>query len=305
MLNRSNRSKRLFLTLCPALVLFLLAGSHVFAQSGSVSNRNSGPVAAVVGQNPVQKSSPTAVESKGPTVLETAEDAADDDGGQEMSGAVPEGEAQLRVRISVPFKVRPTSSITLYPYPTRPPKIKLHAKIDEKPKNIRQQLLNLGYSQRSSGTRLFPTGGYRWQYVIRAACEKSHTHPPTNILTMYPWTFKMVPYVQEEAIRINAIESERRTRYISTLKEFEENGVDLENEALQKGLSPIEIPMMQGTRKLMSGSAVIAPGTWYVVATHKTPALKFYWQLPVSVSAGERSTVQLTQTNALVIEGAW
>jgi hypothetical protein len=74
---------------------------------------------------------------------------------------------------------------------------------------------------------------------------------------------------------------------------------------VQKGLSPIEINLKQGTRKLLSGMAAVSPGTWYIVAAHKTSNLHFYWQIPVTVSAGEKSTVQLTQTNALVIEGGW
>ncbi len=229
-----------------------------------------------------------------------------DDGSQDMMSAPPEGEAMVRVRISVPHQTRPMSSITLYPYPPRPPRmIRQISKIDDKPKSIRGQLINLGYSNRSSDTKLFPTNGWRWQYILRAALQNSGTRPPTNILTMYPWTHKMVPYVQAEIRRINEIEADRRIRYQSVVKDFEENGIDLENEALQKGLSPIEINLKNGARKLRSGVAAVSPGTWYIVAAHKTSNLNFFWQIPVTLSAGEQSTVQLTQTNALVIEGAW
>jgi hypothetical protein len=238
--------------------------------------------------------------------LEGGEERTAEDDSQEMSGIIPEGEAQVRVRISVPHKIRPDSTITLYPYPVRPPKLlKLINKIDDNPKSLRAQLLNLGYAQRSSDTRLFPIGGWRWKYIINSALAKSGTRSPTNIITMYPWTFKMVPYVQTEVRRINQIEEERKQSYAAAMKNFEENGVDLENEALHQGLAPVEIAIKKGKTTAMSGTAIVPPGTWYVVATHKTPNLKFYWQIPVTVSAGERSTVQLTQTNALVIQGDW
>jgi hypothetical protein len=229
-----------------------------------------------------------------------------DDGSQDMMSSPPEGEAMLRVRISVPHQTRAVSAISIYPYPPRPPRmIKSMNKIDDKPKSIRNQLINIGYSNRNSDTKLFPNSGWRWHYILKAALQKSGTRPPTNIVTMYPWTFKMVPYVQTEIRRINEIEADRKIRYQTVVKDFEENGVELENEALQKNLSPIEINLKNGTRKLLSGAAAIAPGTWYIVASHKTSSLNFFWQIPVTVSAGEKSTVQLTQTNALVIEGAW
>ncbi len=248
---------------------------------------------------------PAVVQQIQPSIEGEAEQKADD-GSQDVISEPPEGEAMLRVRISVPHQTRPVSSITLYPYPPRPPRVTRQInKLDDKPKSIRSQLLNLGYSNRSSDSRLFPTSGWRWQYILRAALQKSGTRTPTNIITMYPWTHKMVPYMQAEIRRINEIEADRVVRYQSAVKDFEENGIDLENEALQKGLAPIEINLKNGARKLQSGVAAVSPGTWYIVAAHKTSSLNFFWQIPVTLSAGEKSTVQLTQTNALVIEGGW
>lgn len=257
------------------------------------------------GAVPATEPEPAVLQQIQPSIEGEAEQKADD-GSQEMVSEPPAGEAMLRVRISVPHQTRPVSSITLYPYPPRPPRVTRQInKLDDKPKSIRNQLLNLGYANRSSDSRLFPTSGWRWQYILRAALQKSGTRTPTNIITMYPWTYKMVPYVQAEIRRINEIEADRKVRYQSAVKDFEENGIDLENEALQKGLAPIEINLKNGTRKLQSGVAAVSPGTWYIVAAHKTSNLKFFWQIPVTLSAGEKSTVQLTQTNALVIEGGW
>lgn len=304
-----------------AFILSFALSTIAHAQTAKASESR-GTVASVASQNRVQKgtasvekapvapaSKPaqeTAAPQESDVSIEGPDEQPADDSSQDMNSPLPEGEAQLRVRISVPHQVRPMSMITLYPYPPRPPKqIRNIAKIDDSPKAIRTQLLSLGYSQRSSDTRLFPPAGWRWKYIIKAALEKSGTRHPTNIVTMYPWTFKMVPYVKAEIKRVNDIEADRKARYASAMKDFEENGVDLENEAAQKGLAPIEINLKRGATKLLSGEATVAPGTWYVVAAHKTSNLKFYWQMPISISAGERQTVQLTQTNALVIEGGW
>lgn len=304
----------LSIRLLTAVIVTIVFGSVAQAQTAG-SSGSTGTVASVVSQSRMPKDSASPVErapraNQAPAATSSLEDDEEqqpaDDSSQDMNIALPEGEAQLRVRISVPHQVRPNSMITLYPYPPRPPKVVRNInKIDDKPKGIRQQLLNIGYSSRSSDSKLFPQAGWRWKYILKAATEKSGTHPPTNILTMYPWTFKMVPYVQAEIRRINEIEADRKARYQSAMRDFEENGVELENEATQKGLAPIEINLKRGATKLLSGEAVVAPGTWYVVAAHKTANLKFYWQIPVSISAGERQTIQLTQTNALVIEGAW
>jgi len=309
-----------------AIVVALTICPQATAQASTVS-RSNGAVASVDSEKRTQKTAETppsqAKDSPARPSVPKAEAEAEvrqqlqpafegvdgtpqEDSSQDMSGAPPEGEAQLRVRISVPQYVRPVSSITIYPYPTRIPKATRGArKIDSREKSIKGTLLSLGYGMRSSESKMFPTNGWRWQYILRAACKKSGTHPPTNIFTMYPWVHKMIPYVQEEIKRVNEIEDERQVRYQSAVKDFEENGQDLESQALQKGLAPIELKMKAGTKKLLSGVTIVAPGTWYVVATHKTANLKFFWQVPITVSAGENSTVQLTQTNALIIDGTW
>ena len=305
---RNSANKTLLaLSAILALAVQTVCTAGAYAQTSDGSTK--GSVAAVIGQNRAAKvpsDREPAVRQQIQPAIESPENRTADDDSQEMSGIIPAGEAQLRVRVSVPHKVRPETTITLYPYPVRPPKsLKFPLKIDDNPKALRSQLLNLGYAQRSSDTRLFPIGGWRWKYIINAALAKSGTRAPTNIVTMYPWTFKMVPYVQAEVRRINQIEEDRKQSYLSAMKNFEENGVDLENEALHRGLAPVEIAIKKGRTTAMSGTAVVPPGTWYVVATHKTPNLKFYWQIPVTVSVGDRSTIELTQTNALVIDGDW
>lgn len=287
-----------------AIILSLALCPCGLAQAASAAAPSTG--VATPRQQPNESVSESAEPQQNQQSTSGDETLQDDDGSQDAMSAPPEGEAMLRVRISVPHQTRAVSSISVYPYPPRPPRmLKQMNKIDDKPKTIRNQLINIGYSNRNSDTKLFPNSGWRWHYILKAALQKSGTRPPTNIVTMYPWTYKMVPYVQTEIRRINEIEADRKIRYQTVVKDFEENGVELENEALQKGLSPIEINLKNGSKKLLSGTAALAPGTWYIVASHKTSSLNFFWQIPVTVSAGEKSTVQLTQTNALVIEGAW
>ena len=55
----------------------------------------------------------------------------------------------------------------------------------------------------------------------------------------------------------------------------------------------------------LDGGLRLAGGPWYVTGTHKVPGLTYYWQLPVTVEPGETKEVELNESNALVIEGAW
>ncbi|HEY9788190.1 MAG TPA: hypothetical protein V6D17_22570 [Candidatus Obscuribacterales bacterium] len=232
------------------------------------------------------------------------------DGAQDETVEEGENNAQegtVRVRISVPHKNRAVSTITLYPYPPRPPRIRQPiGKIDTKDKNLKAQLLNLGYAHRSALEKAYVPGSWRLQYALKAAVGKSGSRPPTNILTMYPWIWRTLPYFREEVMRINDLEAERRKRYQRAVKEFEENGSDIETEALQRGLSPLPLALKkleEGTSQ--SGIAKLPSGNWWVVATHKVPGLSFFWQLPIYVNPGQNPTVLLTQSNAIVIEGGW
>lgn len=285
MTQRKARSK---LSLCPSamLVLFLTLSFTVAAAYGNeeVSTRTAMTVPL-----------PAKEESEKSAHLEF-------EGAREANQA----EGAIRVRISVPHKKRPVSTIMLYPYPPKPPRIKnAIMKLDSKPRTLKNQLLNLGYSGRSGLDKPYVPSGWRWQYAYSAALAKSGTRAPTNIVTFYPWSWKMIPYLKEEVERLNEIETARSERYREAVKEHEQNGVDLETEALQKGLSPVEIKLQAGDTIKLSGSAKVMCGTWWVVATHKVPGLNFFWQLPVRVEAGENPDVQLTQSNALMIEGGW
>lgn len=216
------------------------------------------------------------------------------------------GTGTVRVRINVPQTRDPISTITLYPYPPRPLRQKAPiGKLDEKDRSLKTQLLNLGYANRSANEKAYVPGGWRWQYALKAAIDKSGTRPPNTLLTFYPWSWKMIPYLRAEVRRLNEIEKTRQEKYLQALKEFEENGYDLENQAVQRGLSPVEIPLRRGSGQALGGKVRVAAGDWWVVSKHRVPGLKFFWQLPVHVEPGENPQVLLTQTNALMIEGGW
>jgi hypothetical protein len=235
------------------------------------------------------------------------DEASDVQSSQEDEPPAEEGMVQVRIRINVPQKIRANSAISVYPYPPRPPRnIIFSTPLPTKDKQIRGQLLNTGYAGRTSLDKTFPPGGWRWQYAMRDAINKSGANPPTTILTMYPWINRILPYMREEIAKVNEVEKDRKIRYQAICKDFEENGQDLENEAMQKGLSPVELRMRYRTGiRMLSGVANVTPGTWWVVATHKVPGLHYFWMQPITVVPGENMSIQLTQANAIAIQGGW
>ncbi|MBC7998685.1 MAG: hypothetical protein IAF58_12125, partial [Leptolyngbya sp.] len=118
-----------------------------------------------------------------------------------------EGQVQIRIRINVPQKIKATSAISVYPYPPRPPRnIFFATPLPTKEKQVRGQLLNTGYAGRTSLSKTFPPGGWRWQYALREAVDKSGANFPSNILTMYPWVSRILPYMNAEIAKVNELE---------------------------------------------------------------------------------------------------
>lgn len=307
-----------------ALLVFASVGGAAFVASPDARAEGSA-VASVISQNSPGKTKQASAGTAKPAVrgyvpaesdaeLPSLQDVApggsretSSDSTQEDEPPAEEGQVQIRIRINVPQKNRATSAISVYPYPPRPPRnIFFAAPLPTKEPQVRGQLLNTGYAGRTSLSKTFPPGGWRWQYALREAVDKSGANFPSNILTMYPWVSRILPYMNAEIAKVNEIEKDRKIRYLAICKEFEENGQDLENEALQKGLSPVELRMRYRTGvRMLSGVVNVTPGTWWVVATHKVPGLNYFWMQPITAVAGENMSIQLTQSNAIAIQGGW
>jgi len=240
----------------------------------------------------------------------SSEDFGDTSGQQtiEQQNHLVQTKSQLTVDILVPHYNKQVNNFMLYPYPIQPPRIKkLPMPLPTKAQGLKSLLIATGYDRKQvPEIHAYPFQGWRWQYAYREAVKKAGLFPPLILLQMYTWADKMVPYARVECERWNDIEDERQKRYLAANEEFVSTRADVETDAVRKGMYPMDLRinrLMYG--HLCEGKISLQPGNWWVVGSHKVPGLTYYWQLPVTLQEGEPNKVELTEENALVIEGGW
>lgn len=219
----------------------------------------------------------------------------------ELEKRLADPRATLNIHIVKHYHLPPTDTVMAYPWPVRPPKEAPASRLQEKPEELKHMILATGYSNRIDFRRPHPLYGWRWIHAFTAAHAKSGLGYPHTILTMYHWVDQMSPYVVREVKRVNAIEAARGLAWKKVNDEYERTHLEIETDAAAKGLFPVEIKV---TAHGM-GQTQLPPGNWWISATRKLPDLKFYWQVPVTVSAGQSVNVELNNVNAIVVQGGW
>ena len=172
---------------------------------------------------------------------------------------------------------------------------------------IKKMVLTTGFLSRTSTTTTFPGGGWRWQYAMARALDKSGFSVPHTIGIEYLWAEKMAPYVKAEVLKINKKELEREQALARANQYYDDNFKLFEAEAIKRGLAPHRMTRSY-SRSLTLGknyTTNLEPGKWWILATHKVPALKYYWLLPVQVEANKNNRFVLNEDNAIYVEGAW
>lgn len=210
--------------------------------------------------------------------------------------------SNLTIRIVVPHNAKSVDHFAAYPYPVKPPRITLPVQmLPTKDAELKAQLLQSGYLTRSSGKRLYPPLGWRWEYAFNAALRHCGEGFPHSMLSMYQWCNKMLPYIKPECQRLNDGETARMIRYRHAIEYYDKNGSEAQNEATRNGLSALNIPIKYHGQ----GSVSLPTGTWWIAGTHKVPGLVYYWQQPVTIGDDGVQELQLLEANALLIQGAW
>lgn len=113
----------------------------------------------------------------------------------------------LVVRINVPHNTNTFDSCRVYPYPVAPPAIKKpinHVPVAEK--SLREILATMGYILITNTEKPYPPGGWRMQYIMKAAVARSGIAYPHTAFTLYPWVDNILPYVVREVVASNAKE---------------------------------------------------------------------------------------------------
>lgn len=213
---------------------------------------------------------------------------------------------KLFIRIAVPHNTNAKDWCRVYPYPVAPPTIKKEIeKLPTKEKDIREGLLAIAYLKRTNSSKPYPGGGWRMQYALAAASRKSGIRVPHTIFTEYPWVDNILPYMEKEIRVLNAKELARTNRYQQAATVFKDYKADLEVQSFNKGLFPIDVPIIRQPGGYRTGRLTLDKYNWWIVAMHKVPGLKYYWLWPVKLNDNPEQLVVLNEDNAIYIEGAW
>jgi len=212
----------------------------------------------------------------------------------------------LIVRIIVPHNTQASDWCRIYPYPIAPPKKKKDPdKLPLTDKDLRNLVLSVEYWSKSRKDKPYPPGGWRMQYALGAALAKSGIGEPHTIFTEYGWSDEIIPYVRKEVQVINAKENERIQHYNLARSVYDENRTDLEVQAFNQGLFPIDVPIRRQLGGFQTGQALVDKTNWWIVATHQVPGLKYFWLWPVKLNDNREQVAILNEDNAIYIEGAW
>jgi len=213
----------------------------------------------------------------------------------------------VRVQLTVPHSTSAVHKLVAYPYPMQLPKARKEIlDLSTESTALESEILTSGYTQRGTSNKPYPFQGWRWQYAYHNALKRAHADEPAVISDIYPFIRKMTPYCREECRRINTIEHERVERYKRLAEEYEQHAQEAETDATRKGYTPVAVEINKLWRGHFNiGEVKLGEGTWWITGTKKVPGITYYWQQPVEVIKGEPVICELTEDNALVIEGGW
>jgi hypothetical protein len=126
----------------------------------------------------------------------------EDEEEQDSTTVLIEGQANLDVSIVVPHMKKSYSSLTAFPWPVAPPRVKAFPPpLPETEKAIKALLLSSGYTNRISADTPYPTGGWRFVHAMRTAVRKSGMAMPHTILEHYGWMTRSQQQSRRETIR--------------------------------------------------------------------------------------------------------
>lgn len=269
-------------------IFFLLSLSTAVAAPALSPPAPSAPAQAPVAAEPAATAAPDDDKSGPPSLFEEP---------QQNIGNY----ASIVVRIRTPRNMRAEDVFTLYPYPPKPPATTQAPNLPVSGKGLRGMLLTTGYAQRPNLDKPYQVGGWRWIYAFKAGVAKSGKGEPHTIASMYQWADDVAPWVARECEIRNKFEKERFERYLKAVDYYNKNHVDIENDAIRQGLSPIAL----SHREWSTGRGRFPAGTWWLQVTRKTPGLTYYWLQPITAAPDQQLSLTLDENNALVISGGW
>jgi hypothetical protein len=229
------------------------------------------------------------------------------DGGNSPQNALQKNKkVTLIIHINVRQNKNANDWCRIYPYPVAPPKKKSNPNpLPTKDKALRPLILSMSYWTKTRAEKPYPSGGWRMQIALQNAINKSGLGVPHIIFTEYPWIDNILPYVRKEVLTTNKREENRITRFNTAQAVFNEYRADIEVQSFNKGLFPIDVPILRERGGYRKGRVVVDKANWWIVAMHKIAGLKYYWLWPVKLNDNAEQLVTLNADNAIYVEGSW
>jgi hypothetical protein len=250
---------------------------------------------------PIYKPGTEPKEKQNVTVYEDENDEVSD------SEPVHDGEVTIVATVAVPHMKKCLTQVTAYPYPMKPPPVKVKVKLlPDKDKPLKQMMLSTGYFSRASLDVPYPPGGWRWQYAFQKAIKNSNMSLPHSIFEHYTWADRMLPFIKAQTKIYNSFERDRVAAYNNALQEFNDTRTEVEDVAMQRNMTPVPMKrvFLKSGKAGLHYAGNLKSGKWWILATHRVPGLKYFWLLPTEVG-DKKERIVLNEGNAIYIEGGW
>lgn len=208
---------------------------------------------------------------------------------------------QIFVAVDVPVNANAHDQFFLMPFPVKPPDATDDDFYLTSDRSDLKELLK-GAILYKAGTPGQNPPDWKVDRALQLALRKTRKHIPLVSQGLDQWLTDFFPQFEQEVRLLNENQKLRKERYI-TCGLHEIGRKAYQEDAANKGLTPITVRVAQYRRGIRQGKTYVKPSVWWVVGTHTTPGLTYYWQEKRTFVAGLPRLVELTEANAALIKG--
>lgn len=208
---------------------------------------------------------------------------------------------QVIVAVDVPVNANARDQFLMSPFPVAPPDVTdadfyLPTNADELKELLKGAVLY------KAGTPNQSPPDWRVDRALQMALRHTRKHIPLISQGLDQWLDDFFPQFQQEVMALNADQKLRQKRF-ANCGMHEGARKAYRDDAGNKGLTPISVRVGQVKRGIRQGKTYVKPAVWWVIGTHSTPGLTYYWQEQRTIQAGMARMVELTEANAALIKG--
>jgi hypothetical protein len=218
---------------------------------------------------------------------------------------MPTQKYKVTLWVNVPHVKNCREKFRAVPYLTEVPTALVgYGPLAEKYSDIKNQLSSYCYLARQNpNIHAYLGAGWRSTYCLQAAMREAGLGQPHLVTEVNQWCEDMYPYLHKYVVRSNNAEDARKKRYSALVDRYNEEHTDIEYQALKKGYYPIDLDFTVYHLTLRRTIVDLPEGTWWITGTHAIIGVKYYWQEQIEVGPDKPNTLELTEQNAVMIDG--